>query len=164
MTYRTVFDVAHQGSPLFSFPTFGLLFILVGVVMVWRPAFIQQMMPTSSNGIDLRLFGMIFLLFAISWTLIGYTAIAGQQGQGAAELRDPNLSVVEGTVENFVPMPYGGHARESFTVGGRPFSYSDYIITSGFHNAASHGGPIRPGLHVRLSYVGNDILRVEVAE
>ena len=132
--------------------------------MVSKPALIQQLTPTRSIGMDPRLFGMVFLVFAVFWTLIGFTAIAGQQGQGAAELHDPNLSVVEGTVENFVPMPYGGHARESFTVAGRHFSYSNYILTAGFHNAASHGGPIKPGLHVRLTYVGNDILRVEVAE
>jgi len=52
---------------------------------------------------------------------------------------------------------------ESFTVGGRRFSYSDYEVTAGFNNTASHGGPIRAGLHVRVTYWGNLILRLEVA-
>jgi hypothetical protein len=61
-------------------------------------------------------------------------------------------------------MPYTGHSEESFVVDGKRFSYSDFIVTSGFHNAASHGGPIRAGLYVRVSYIGNVILRLEIAE
>ena len=51
---------------------------------------------------------------------------------------------------------------ESFAVGGHRFSYSDYVVTSGFHNTASHGGPIHDGLDVRVSYLGNLILRLEI--
>ena len=41
--------------------------------------------------------------------------------------------------------------------------YSDYDeVTSGFHNAASHGGPIRPGIHVRIAYLGPTILRLQI--
>ena len=65
---------------------------------------------------------------------------------------------------DFVPMPYTGHASERFAVGGKTFSYSDYILTGCFNNAASHGGPIKAGLTVRVSYVGNCIVRLEVAQ
>ena len=164
MTYKTVFDAAHQSTPLFSFPAFGLIFLLVGALVAWKPALLNEMVSENRVWINPRYFGMIFMVFAFFWMLIGYSAIAGQQGQGAAELRDPNLHVVEGTVENFDPMPFGGHKYESFDVAGHHFRYSDFIITAGFHNTASHGGPLKAGLQVRLSYVGNDILRIEVAE
>jgi hypothetical protein len=88
MTYKTVFDAAHQGHAAFAFPAFGLVFIAIGVLLLTKPKLLQQIIP---NG------------------------------------------------------------RRS-------------ILTPGFHNTASHGGPIKPGLHVRLSYAGNDILRIEVAE
>jgi len=60
-------------------------------------------------------------------------------------------------------MPYTGHQDETFTVNGVRFSYSDFGVTCGFNNSASHGGPIREGLQVRIHYVGNAILRLEVA-
>jgi hypothetical protein len=43
------------------------------------------------------------------------------------------------------------------------FCYSDYEVTAGFNNSASHGGPIREGLPVRVSYIGNTIVRLEVS-
>jgi hypothetical protein len=43
------------------------------------------------------------------------------------------------------------------------FSYPDYTVTCGFNNTASRGGPIREGLQVRIHYVDQLILRLEVA-
>lgn len=74
-----------------------------------------------------------------------------------------DFMVVEGVVEKFVPMPHAGRSHESFWVNGVRFSYSDYEITPAFNNTASHGGPIYEGLPIRISYVGNKILKLEVA-
>jgi hypothetical protein len=77
-------------------------------------------------------------------------------------------SVVEGAVENFRPMPYEGHANEEFQVGSVRFSYSDYEDRPGFNQSSSHGGPIREGLKVKISYSDdcgewpNTILKLEV--
>lgn len=71
-------------------------------------------------------------------------------------------SVVEGTVDGFHPTPYEGHDDECFTVGSKRFCYSDYEVTPGFHNAASHGGTIRGGIHVRIAYLGGTILGLEI--
>jgi hypothetical protein len=35
-------------------------------------------------------------------------------------------------------------------------------VVCGFNNTSSHGGPIREGLPVRVSYVGNTILKLEI--
>lgn len=62
--------------------------------------------------------------------------------------------IVEGYVENFVPMPYTGHSHESFEVNGVSFSYSDYSVQSGHHNAKSHGGVITgDGQHLKIGYI-----------
>lgn len=91
--------------------------------------------------------------------------IVGQSWDASARrvLEGGDFKVVEGEVRNFKPMPYGGRVYESFEVSGVPFRYSDYEVSAGFNNAASHGGPIREGLRVRIAYVGNTILRLEVA-
>jgi hypothetical protein len=59
-------------------------------------------------------------------------------------------------------MPYEGHQDECFSVQSQTFCYSDYGVTAGFNNSASHGGPIREGLPVRVSYVGSTIVRLEI--
>jgi len=72
--------------------------------------------------------------------------------------------VVEGTVSRFVPMPVTGHAMERFCVHDTCFEYSDFVITSGFNNTSSHGGPIREGLPVRVTFVGNKIVKLEITK
>jgi hypothetical protein len=74
-----------------------------------------------------------------------------------------DYSIAEGTVANFHPMPYSGHQNETFSVNSVEFSYSDYVVVPCFNNTASHGGPIRDGLRVRIAYSGNCILKLEVA-
>jgi len=77
-------------------------------------------------------------------------------------------STVEGPVEQFDPMPFEGRRLECFSVQETRFCYSDYVVTPGFRNTASHGGPIRSGLIVRIAYkrIGsnNVILRLQVAK
>ena len=74
------------------------------------------------------------------------------------------VDVVEGKVEQFVPMPWSGHANETFVVGGQYFSYSDYDMTKGFNQTQSHGGPIHEGLQVRIAHVNGSIVKLEIAQ
>ena len=76
--------------------------------------------------------------------------------------------IVEGYVENFDPMPYEGHANETFEINGVKFSYSDYNIHPGYNNTKSHGGVIKEnGQHLKIGYVylnetyGNIIVYIE---
>ena len=104
------------------------------------------------------------MIFAVVWTVVSFAATYTEYHSTATALSVGRFAIVEGPVTDFVPMPYAGHSDESFVVGGRRFSYSDFVVTSGFHNAASHGGPIREGLYVRVTYLGNLILRLEIAQ
>jgi hypothetical protein len=106
-----------------------------------------------------------FFVLACSVLWIAFTCSRAWRDYSALRnaLKEGNIAVVEGRVENFVPMPYIGHAQERFSVCGVSFSYSDYGVTAGFNNTSSHGGPIREGLWVRMAYVGNSIARLEIA-
>jgi len=82
--------------------------------------------------------------------------------------RSGAYQVVQGTVTNFDPMPFEGHRPECLSVQEKRFCYSDYEIAPGFHKSASHGGPIRAGLPVRIAYITagrhNTILKLEISQ
>ena len=78
-----------------------------------------------------------------------------------------DYEIVEGYVENFDPMPPEGHKTESFDIEGVHFSYSDYSVMTGYHNAKSKGGVITGnGQHLKIGYIyykghGNVIVYIE---
>lgn len=159
MNTIVAFDVAtapHRGASAIWIP---FILALLGAAMLWealrggaRPA--------------MKAFAAFFLAFPL---LLGAVMVSTTMRERRALLAaesDGTARIVEGTVQNFVPMPYTGHATERFDVGGVHFWYSDYVETAGFHQSASHGGPIRAGLPVRIAYVPagreNKIVRLEV--
>ena len=65
-----------------------------------------------------------------------------------------DYQIVEGYVENFHPMPEGGHDNEHFEIDGIYFEYSDFTAQQGYHNALSRGGVITgDGQHLRIGYI-----------
>ncbi|MBR5272881.1 MAG: hypothetical protein IKU25_05740 [Clostridia bacterium] len=94
-------------------------------------------------------FAFVFFIFSISIIshINMYKNVVGAYKTGDYE-------VVEGYVQNFIPMPYEGHAEESFEINGVKFAYSDYIIQSGYNNTKSHGGVIKgDGQYLKIGYV-----------
>jgi len=156
--FITVFNAADGGYRDWWFPAFGLIFVAVGILM---PKLIDAGVLPCKPGMR-AWFPKLFLGFALFWTAIAFLGTFSGFLKGREALLSGQAEYVEGVVQDFVPMPYQGHATESFTVKGIRFAYSDYIVTSGFNNTASHGGPIRQGLYVRIWYSGNDILKLQI--
>ena len=154
MQYQTVFEITQKGFE------WDVLLIFLGVPFIvlvfWR--------DLRNPGITSR---KLFAIFGIAFFgICGTVAFVGnyhdyEQCKHAYERGD--YDVAEGLVHDFQPMPYGGQQNECFAVKETRFCYSDYATYPGFNNAASHGGPIREGLPVRISYIGNDILKIEIA-
>jgi hypothetical protein len=151
--YSVVYDVTQE-APALWFPAFGLLFVAIGALLwrygdrttsVWRGSFRER--PGLRRG-----FAGFFLGFSVLWTVVSGVSILGSYFGPRRALSDGSARVVEGVVEDFHPMPKGGHDTERFTVGGVRFEYSDFIVSPGFNRTSSHGGPIREGLHVRIHY------------
>jgi hypothetical protein len=169
VNYRLVYDVSQE-SPPWGFAAFGLLFVVIGVgLFVLR----HRLPPTWVGAAPLpawsrTAFSGAFLGFALLWTVVASVSIGTGHAAAQRALREGRVEVVEGTVEDFHPMPASGHDTERFTVKGVHFEYSDFVVRSAFRNTSSHGGPIREGLQVRISWFGSpsqaEILKLEVAE
>ena len=152
--YVVVFNILDSGYRQWWFPAGGLLMIPFSLVIF---SIIE-----GQRGKNLAHWKLVFLTFSILWALVAFTATFVDYRNCSHALASDRASCVEGTVDNFVPMPYEGHSEEKFTVKGIPFSYSDYDVKAGFNNTSSHGGPIHQGLPVRIWYVGNEIVKLEI--
>jgi len=155
MEYNVVFDVSQSGFRQWPFAAFGLIFVAIGTALV----VFRRRLPARTH----RFFPFVFLGFAVVWTLFAFVGTLRDYSDLASAFRKGRCEVTEGVVSDFHPMPYSGHQMEWFVVGGKHFEYSDYVVSAGFNNTASHGGPIQKGVRVRIHHCGNDIARLEVA-
>jgi hypothetical protein len=152
--YRVAFDLFQKGYEWW-FPAVGVIFGAIGAVLVW----LGRAMNWQRSR---RFVGYFMIGFACLWSAVTFSTTFREYTGLRSAYRRSQFSVIEGRVTNFRPMPYQGHQDECFSVQSQTFCYSDYVVTAGFNNSASHGGPIREGLPVRISYVGNTIIRLEV--
>ena len=170
MPCETVFEITQKPFEWW-WPAFGLIFAAIGVIFIKFGPKLDQ----SQNGklfgltfaIEPRLLGWIFVIFASGWTLIAFVLMYSSYGEYIGAYRTGKYSIVEGIVEDFHPMPYEGHQNECFGVNKERFCYSDYEVSPAFNQSASHGGPIRAGLPVRIAYYEDEnlqghILRLEI--
>lgn len=157
--FVTAYDILAEGVGLEPF-----LFLLgylagagVGVVLLIR-SFRAARAPLVA----------FLAVWLMGWVCLGGLGIGNvflQRCMCLSWARSGDFQVVEGEVRDFKPMPPEGHARESFTVSGVRFDYSDFDLSTGsFNNAASHGGPIHAGLYVRISHHHGRILKIEIRE
>ncbi|GGG67716.1 hypothetical protein [Edaphobacter dinghuensis] len=152
--YVTAYEIS-QRAPDWPFACVGFIPLIAGAVIIWGKRRFKWAQPHW-------LFAVFCLLFGLLWvSVVGFSTIHADSAAYNA-YRDGEYQTVEGIVSDFHPMPYEGHQDECFSVADQRFCYSDYEIAPGFHNATSHGGPIRAGLPVRISYRDGRILKLEV--
>ncbi len=102
------------------------------------------------------LFGILFASFSALFSAFVIPSQIAAYRNVNKSLANKNYQIVEGRVENYHPMPAGGHDTERFTVDNVQFEYSDYDLTDyGYNNAASKGGVIREGLYVKIGFINN---------
>ena len=155
MELVTVFEVGQNDYRALPLMFIGSVLVAVGVILVLLRHCLDSKLPKWFPYIFLG--GSVYLMFSTSSTTHARSASL------AATLRDGRCEIIDGIVSDFHPMNYSGHEEEWFVVDGKRFEYSDYIVSPGFNNTASHGGPIRKGIRVRVHYRGNDIAKLEVA-
>jgi hypothetical protein len=162
--YVVVFNILDYGYRQWWLPDGYLplaLLVFLVILIFW-------IIEARKRGEKIESYKVCFVAVFLVGTLIalplGFIGTFRDYQKCSHALTSGRASYVEGTVENFVPMPYSGHTPgvESFTVSGVPFSYSDYIPEAGFNQTSSHGGSIRQGLPVHIWYVGNEIVKLEI--
>ena len=145
-----------------AFFSIGAAIFIIGLTLVARSLVLRRTKLPWVVPVAMCLFGVFII-----W-LIGFPNRDRGDEIATAAFQSGHYQTVEGIVTDFDPMPYEGHKLECFTVQKTRFCYSDYRIDPGFRKTASHGGPIRPGLRVRIAYRSafkqNMILRIEIAK
>lgn len=160
MQYKTVFDVVDVGYRYWPFPAVFIGFI----VLILCESLLRKILPWWRLSGFRR--GVLYLGLGLCslWSFQTFDNTYSDYKELRDALQEGKTVVIEGKVENFIPMPKAGHSNESFTVAGHKFEYSDYEITAGFNKTKAHEGPIRSGTYVRINALGNRIARLEVAQ
>lgn len=162
-----LYEVGFEFDFFMLIPISMLIFLSVFPRLL-RSGFMGKETVEKYNEKYVRVFQIIAIVFVTFFSVMlywgqfdMYRTIKGAYDSGEYE-------IVEGYVENFEPMPYEGHADESFDIKNVHFEYSDYTVTTGYHNAKSHGGVVHGnGQHLKIGYVycgaeyGNIIVYIE---
>jgi hypothetical protein len=162
-----VFDASQKG-PDWQFPAFGLIFVVIGVLLV-RYRNLLPMTGEWANPAWRWIFPLLWLGISLLFTVGSGVSIFVNWWSAQRALSSGTTHVVQGYVDQFHAMPYSGHDEDHFVVNGVYFAYSDYVVTEGFNTTESHGGPVHGGEYVRIYYVyqnnnGNVILKLEIRE
>ena len=163
-------NVLYEATSKFDFTILAIPIIMI-IFMLIFPLIIKKFYEGKDVKWNIKfvkpfcLFGILFVAF---WSTVALIAQLNIYNKTVGAYNRGEYQIVEGYVENFVPMPYEGHADESFEINGVKFSYSDYNIHPGYNNTKSHGGVIKEnGQHLKIGYVylnetyGNIIVYIE---
>jgi hypothetical protein len=149
--YQTVFEIGLR-----SFPWGELLGPLV--LSAVGVAFLLYLKKDELG----RLVGGLIAIYGLIFFLLSAANFVPEFYEARQAYVRGDTSVVEGQVENFHPLPVLGGQVESFSVGGKTFSYPVGGTSPCFQDTPSHRGPIRAGLYVRVYYNDACIQRVDV--
>ena len=163
-----MYDASIGSFSGWEFIGLGVLFSIIGAGLVFSTR-VRSVFSQNSTEKFYRIFSRFFFGFSIFWSLLVCSFVwLGNSSAKRASIKN-TCSIAEGQVKEFEPMPRSGHQLEKFKVDNVSFGYSDYVVTGGFNNTASHGGPIKEGLQVRICYLSrnrtnsNIIVRLEIA-
>jgi hypothetical protein len=164
MAWQIVYDVRSAGLKSLLWPLATLAMTTVTVVDAYVPQILEWFL---GHGWLLRR-ARKSLHQAVALFFIGlpiyYVGQAIDHIHAMNQLTSGNFQVVEGKVANLRYYPDQMTDKvESFEVNSVPFRIGE-AETAAFDTRRSEGSPIAEGLPVRITYHGNDILRLEIAQ
>jgi hypothetical protein len=165
MDYDVIFDVRQQTIIIWEsiapLVLFSIVLAVAGIGVLRRiiPATIGTPRWAAAT------FCFVGALFSIYLALNTYINTQRTKEHYANILANNKGSSIEGCVVEYRPRETLDRGPlESFRVDGILFEYNGSQSHYGFHLTKARGGPIREGLPVRITYMNDVILRIEVAE
>lgn len=161
MKFSTIFDVSIAGYQEWWLPFQGVVLGCVIVVLIFL-----------SRGSDLKLVTRALkfaLVFAAVWTLGFFFTSYSKYHNALAALSGGQYAVAEGPISDFQPVagdlaPRGRKTSETFVVQSHRFFYPGFASLPGSTATEQVRDGIRDGVYARISYAGDLILKVEVAQ
>ena len=156
----TEFDLLERGYDGWLISLGGIIAFCAILLMMRLRKMIVQKPPSPAQKISVYLAlcsGLIWTAIVLPWTYFTYADLADSYRGGMYQ-------EVSGIVEKFnhsIPTERRNDSEE-FEVNGVTFSYSESGFYPGFQHVRTAGGPIREGLPVRIRYIGDVIVRLEV--
>jgi hypothetical protein len=152
-SYHTIFEASISDLPWLMFCLGPVIFAVSYLVTRYSP----------QDEARLKIVFGLGLVVSTFWTIF-FGVFFFQSAKALHDFRTGKSQTIEGKVSDFRPMPEGGHSTESFSVNGVRFAYSNFEFRGPcFDKTAIVGGPIKPGLQIRLNHIDNCILKLEVA-
>jgi hypothetical protein len=150
------FEIHNTGGPT------SLVFASVGVVAVGLAYLARSDSTIGSNDKAQRVKPVAPFLAVGVLLLVGLCGIQQLSAFGlAGRLTAGEATVTTGPVTKAMGFNW---AYQCFSVGEQRFCYDDGPTSVGFHQSTNNGGPIRDGLQVRVTSIGSDIVRLEIAD
>ena len=165
MKYQTVFDASAPNASKWLIIMYGVCFVLIGVcIYIVAAALLKNTSIRRAIIIYATTVGGLMAASALLWSFGLFNQFRTEQQIAKYSLDSGQTLVATGVITNFRPEDVNHKIDESFSVQGVNFSYSHFIVNGGFNASSPFGGPVRNGLPVRVFYLGNYILKLQIGK
>lgn len=149
--YKVVYDISETFFSDYHALFFYIFFYLITIISEKRASIAKKKI------LIFRAFAFIICLGITIYLYANFVYLCNL-------LREGKVGIVEGRVENFIPMYTFSKKSESFTVSNKYFQYNRNVLGNGYRKVYGEGGYIREGLQVRIHYFEGKILKLEIEE
>lgn len=154
VAYKTIYDIQEAGC------RYGFISMLLGLLVIYSAVewyrgkrWAEKMQAGYSPKTFCLFFGVL--------TVLAFVATWGDYFSLTNAVKNGQATTIDGVVSDFHPAE-NIKSTEYFAVGERVFAYSKYAVKQGFNMLKLEGSPLADGLHVRVSYIDDHIVKLEI--
>ena len=116
-------NILYEATSKFDFSILAIPAIMI-IFMLIFPLIIKKSYEGKDVKLNIKfvkLFCLAGILFVALWSTVVLIAQLNMYNKTVGAYSRGEYQIVEGYVENFDPMPYEGHANETFEINGVKF-------------------------------------------